>query len=161
MVVEAVSGFFPVHDAARVTENAVAVRAACYDAGIPVIQLQHRHRADGLNTALNEPRAADGRTPVAFVPRTPGFSIVPELDPGDRDIVVTKHRWHGFFGTELLSVLHSLRAEQLIWIGTGTDAPLGLSVFEGYFHDYPSALIADASTCDNEFTHTIRGTHAR
>jgi nicotinamidase-related amidase len=153
MVVDSVSGFFPVYNAAEVTANAVAVRAACYEAGIPVVQLQHRHRADGLNTAPNEPRSPDGRTPAACVPGTPGFSIVPELDPGDRDIVVNKHRWHGFFGTELLAVLHSLRAEQLIWIGGFTDACLGLSVFEGYFHDYPSALIADASTCDNEFTH--------
>jgi nicotinamidase-related amidase len=81
------------------------------------------------------------------------MAIVPELDPGERDIVVNKHRWHGFFGTELLSVLHSLKAEQLLWIGGFTDACLGLSVFEGYFHDYPSALVADASSCDNEFTH--------
>jgi biuret amidohydrolase len=26
-------------------------------------------------------------------------------------------------------------------------------VFEGYFHDYPSALVADAASCTNEFIH--------
>ena len=153
MVVDSVTGFFPAWNTVEVTKNAVAVRQACYDAGVPVVQLQHRHRADGLNVSLNEPRLADGKTPAACVPGTPGAEIVPELQPDGRDIVVTKHRWHGFFGTELLSILHSLRAEQIIWIGGFTDACLGLSVFEGYFNDFSCALVADASTCDNEFTH--------
>jgi biuret amidohydrolase len=152
-VVDSTTGFYKACNLDEVTANAVRVRQACYDAGIPVIQLQHRHRADGMNVALNEARREDGVTPWACVPGTPGYEIVPEMDPGDRDIVVTKHRWHGFFGTELLSVLHNLKAEQLLWTGGFTDACLGLSVFEGYFHDYPSALVLDASTCDNEFTH--------
>jgi nicotinamidase-related amidase len=153
MIVDSVTGFFPIYNPEEITRNAVRVREACYEAGIPVVQLQQRYRSDGLNAALNEPRQADGITPTSAVEGTPGMAIVPELDPGERDIVVNKHRWHGFFGTELLSVLHSLKAEQLLWIGGFTDACLGLSVFEGYFHDYPSALVADASSCDNEFTH--------
>jgi nicotinamidase-related amidase len=153
MVVDSVTGYFPVYNPEEVTANVVRVRDACYRAGIPVVQLQHRYRADGRNAALNEPRRADGITPCACVEGTPGYAIVPELDPGDRDIVVNKHRWHGFFGTELLSVLHALKAEQLIWVGGFTDACLGLSVFEGYFHDFPAALIADAASCDNAFTH--------
>ena len=153
MVVDSVEGFFPVYNARQVTDNVVRVREACYQAEIPVVQLQHRHRRDGSNVALCEPRRADGVTPAACVEGTPGFEIVAELAPGERDIVVTKHRWHGFFGTELLSVLHGLGAEQIVWVGGFTDACLGLSVFEGYFHDFPCALIANAASCDNEFAH--------
>lgn len=153
MVVDSVEGFFPVYNAREVTANVVRVREACYQSGIPVVQLQHRHRRDGSNVALYEPRLDDGVTPAACVEGTPGFEIVPELAPGDRDVVVTKHRWHGFFGTELLAVLHGLEAEQILWVGGFTDACLGLSVFEGYFHDFPCALVADAASCDNEFAH--------
>src|SRR5437667_6500889 len=114
MIVDSVTGFFPVYNPEEVTANVVRVRDACYRSGIPVIQLQHRYRADGRNAALNESRREDGVTPCAAVEGTPGYAIVPELDPADRDIVVHKHRWHGFFGTELVSVLHALMAEQLI-----------------------------------------------
>jgi biuret amidohydrolase len=153
MINDSVTGFFPIYNPDEVTRKAVRVRQACYEAGIPVVQLQHTYRRDGMNAALNEPRQADGITPGGAIEGTHGCAIVDELDPGDRDIVVRKHRWHGFFGTELLSVLHSLKAEQLLWIGGFTDACLGLSVFEGYFHDFPSALVVDAISCDNEFTH--------
>lgn len=153
MVVDSLTGFYPVEHADELIGNAVRVRDACYAAGIPVVQLQHRARADGRTAMLNEPLLADGVTPASSVPGTPGFEIVPELAPQGRDIVVTKHRWHGFFGTELHSVLRSLGAEQLVWIGAFTDCCLSLSVFEGYAHDYPSALVLDAAGCDNEFTH--------
>jgi nicotinamidase-related amidase len=153
MVVDSTTGFFPVYNANEVTRNAALVRAACHRAGIPVVQLQHCNRADGAGVALNEPLREDGTTPASSVPGTPGFEIVPELAPGDLDIVVTKPRHAGFFGSELQSTLEGLGAEQLVWVGGFTDCCLGLSVFQGYFRDYPSALILDAATCDNEFTH--------
>jgi nicotinamidase-related amidase len=153
MVVDSLTGFYPVQNADEVIRNAVRVREACYTAGIPVVQLQHLASADGRTAMLNEPRLADGVTPAASVPGTPGFEIVPQLAPAGRDIVVTKHRWQGFFATELQSVLRKLGAEQLVWIGTFTDCCLSLSVFESYAHDYPSALVLDAAGCDNEFTH--------
>jgi nicotinamidase-related amidase len=34
-----------------------------------------------MNVALNEARREDGVTPWACVPGTPGYEIVPELDP--------------------------------------------------------------------------------
>jgi nicotinamidase-related amidase len=153
MVVDCVDAFLPVYNPEEYVANVVRVREACYRAGIPVIQLQQTYRRDGLNALLGEPRLDDGVTPAAMVEGTPGWEIVPELDPGTRDIIVAKSRWHGFFGTALLAILRTLGAEQLVWVGGFTDACLGLSVFEGYFNNYPCALVADACSCDNEFTH--------
>ena len=107
MVVDSLTGFYPVQDPEALIRNAVRVREACHAAGIPVVQLQHRARADGRTAMLNEPRLADGVTPASSVPGTPGFEIMPELAPEGRDIVVAKHRWHGFFGTELHSILQT------------------------------------------------------
>lgn len=153
MVVDSVTGFWPVHNPEETIDNVGRVRDACYAAGVPVVQLQHTNRPDGLNAVLNEARMEDGVTPAACVAGTPGHAIVRELDPAGRDFVVQKSRWHGFFATELLTVLRSLGTEQLLWTGVFTDACLGLSVFEGYFNDYPSALVADAASCTNPFTH--------
>jgi biuret amidohydrolase len=153
VVVDCVDGFLPVYNPEEYVSNVARVREACYRMGIPVVQLQHTYRPDGLNALLGEPRLDDGATPAAMVEGTPGWQIVPELDPGTRDVVIPKSRWHGFFGTELLPILRGLQVEQLIWVGGFTDACLALSVFEGYFNDYPSALVVDACSCDNEFTH--------
>jgi nicotinamidase-related amidase len=152
MVADSVTGFWPVCNPDELVRNVNRVRDACYRAGIPVVQLQHTNRRDGINTMLGEARDASGR-PLACVEGTPGWQIVAALDPGDTDVVVRKSRWHGFFGTELLSVLHGLRAEQLVWVGGFTDCCLGLSVFEGYANDYPCALIADAASCTTAFIH--------
>lgn len=152
MVVDSVIGFWPVHDPHGLVRAVVRLREACHAAGVPVVQLQHLYRADGLNAALDEARHPDG-TPRACVEGTPGAAIVPELDPGDRDVVVRKHRWHGFLGTELEAVLHGLGAEQLLWAGTFTDCCVSLSVFEAYMRDYRNALVVDAMSCANPFTH--------
>jgi len=152
MVVDSVTGWWPVYNALQVTDNVIALRDASYRAGVPVIQLKHTYRADGLDAPLNEARHPDG-TPQACVEGTPGAAFVPGLEPDGRDIVIRKSRWHGFFGTELTSVLHQLRAEQLVWAGCFTDACVLLSVFEGFHHDYPAALAADACSCTNEFVH--------
>jgi biuret amidohydrolase len=153
MVVDSVTGFWPVYNPDETIANVARVRDACYAAGVPVVQLQHCNRPDGLNAVLNESRLEDGVTPGACVPGTPGFEIVDGLQPVDRDIVVRKSRWHGFFGTELASILRRLDTEQILWTGVFTDACLALSVFEGYFHDYPCGLVADAASCTNEFIH--------
>lgn len=152
MVVDSVTGFWPVYNPGELVDNVMRVRDACYRAGIPVVQLQHTNRRDGTNTMLNEARD-DAGVPLACVEGTPGWRIVPELEPNGRDIVVRKSRWHGFFGTELLSILHGLRAEQLIWAGGFTECCVGLSVFEAYAHDYSCALVADAASCTTAFTH--------
>lgn len=152
MVVDSVTDFWPVYNPQELIASVARVRQACYAADIPVVQLQQTYRPDGLNALLNEARDRNG-TPLACVEGTPGWRIVPELDPGDRDVVVRKSRWHGFFATELLTVLRRLKAEQLIWTGCFTDACLMLSMFEAYFHDFPAALVADAASCSNPFVH--------
>lgn len=135
----------------------MGVRQACYGAGVPVIHLKqtYERQCRGLDAALQEGRLDDGITPAASLEGTPGWQIVERLKPGDRDIVVRKHRWDGFFGTKLPAVLHSLRAEQLVWIGGFTDACLLTSVFSAYFHDYPVALVADAASCGTELNHKM------
>jgi hypothetical protein len=40
-VVDSTTGFYRACNVDEVTANAVRVRQACYDAGIPVVQLQH------------------------------------------------------------------------------------------------------------------------
>ena len=154
MVADSVTGANPVFNPEELTSNIVRIREACYAADIPVVQLQHQYRRDGLDAPLNEPRDSSG-VPLALVEGTTGSAIVPALDPRERDIVVKKHRWHGFFGTELDSVLRSLGAQQIIWVGGFTDCCVSLSVFEGYARDYTAALILDATSCDNPFTHKV------
>ncbi len=151
------TGMYSVYNTKEYLSNAVAVRDACYKAGVPVVQIKqtYERKSYGHDAPLNEVRLEDGQTPGASFEGTHGWEIVSALDPGERDIVMHKHRWDAFFGTKLPSILHSLRAEQLIWIGGFTDACLLTSVFSGYFYDYPTALVADAASCATELSHKM------
>ncbi len=151
------TGMYSVYNPEEYVANAVRVREACYKAGIPVIQLKQTYEREcrGYDAPLNEVRLEDGVTPGASFEGTHGWEIVSALAPGERDIVIRKHRWDGFFGTKLLAVLNSLHAEQLVWIGGFTDACLLTSVFSGYCYDYPTALIADAASCATEPSHKM------
>ena len=147
------TGPFPVYNLDEYISNAVRAREACHAAGIPVIHAKQTYSAHGLDAALCEVRLKDGITPRVSVEGTHGHAIISELDPGGSDVVVRKHRWDAFFQTTMLSILHALDAEQLVFLGGFTDACVLTSVFGGYFNDYPCGIICDASSCDNEFTH--------
>ena len=151
------TGMYTVYNPQEYLENAVRLRQACYDAGVPVVQVKQTYEplCRGHDAPLQEVRLEDGVTPAASLQGTPGWQIVDDLDPGDRDIVVLKHRWDGFFGTKLPEVLRSLKAEQLVLIGGFTDACLLTTAFSAYCCNYPVALVADAASCSTELSHKM------
>ena len=152
MVNDSVYGHWPVWNPQQLVANVAAVRDVCHRHDTPVIQLTHVHRVDGVDEHLGVP-PAETRLPAACADGTWGAQVVGELQPLRGDVVVRKNRWHGFFGTDLLTVLRGLGTQQTLWVGGFTDCCVSLSVFEAYAHDYPVGVVADATACDNEFTH--------
>jgi nicotinamidase-related amidase len=149
------TGFYTVYNVDEYAANAVAVRDACRSAGIQVIHAKHAYANHGKDAILNEMRLDDGVTPAASVEGTWGHQIIDPLDPGDRDLVVRKHRWDAFYNTTMLNVLHALKAEQIVFIGGFTEACVATSVFGAYFNDYPCAVVVDAASCDNPLAHKV------
>src|SRR5207247_5678731 len=61
-------------------------------AGEPVVYLTDNHLPDDSEFQMFPPHAIAG---------TKGAEIVPELAPGNDDVVIPKRRYSGFFGTDL------------------------------------------------------------
>jgi len=74
----------------------------CRDAQIKVIYTAHVHRRDGCDMGLFDDMHPPIANRVALVDGTPGVDIYPELAPAPGEHVIKKHRYSGFFGTDLL-----------------------------------------------------------
>ena len=73
----------------------------CRDAGIKVIYTAHVHRHDGSDMGLFDDMHPPIANRHALVDGTPGVEIYPELAPAVGEHVIKKHRYSGFFGTDL------------------------------------------------------------
>jgi len=97
-----------------------------------------RHLLLGAGQAL--PGGAEGRF---LVRDTWNTDIVSELEPRAEDIVVYKHRFSGFFETELDEVLKKLGIKYLIVTGCTTSVCVESTVRDAMFRDYSCLLLAD------------------
>jgi isochorismate hydrolase len=77
----------------------------CRDAQIKVIYTAHVHRRDGCDMGLFDDMHPLIANRAALVDGTPGVDIYPELAPAPGEHVIKKHRYSGFFGTDLDIIL--------------------------------------------------------
>jgi nicotinamidase-related amidase len=70
--------------------------------------------------------------------------ILPALAPQRDEPVVIKHRYSGFFGTDLESVLRGLRAETLFVCGVNTNNCVLATVYDAFSRDFRIVVLSDA-----------------
>ena len=136
------------------------VLKAARRAGIPVVYLKMAFRPDlsdiGPEGAPNRDRhlffgagqavdAPDGTKGRVLIRDTWNTQIVAPLEPAPQDTVVYKHRFSGFFETELDAVLRSLGATTLIFTGCTTSVCVESTIRDAMFRDYRCLLLADCS----------------
>ena len=68
-----------------------------------------------------------------------------EVKPEERDIIVQKHRWSAFAGTDLDLVLRSHGIQTLIMTGGATNVCMGTTAHDGFFLDYYIVMPEDCS----------------
>jgi len=111
------------------------LKAACREAGRPVLYLQHTHRPDGSDAGLIAkvfpPIMAMGHC----VDGTWDQEIIDELRPEIGDIIIKKHRFSGFYHTQLEDVLRSLGVEQLIVAGIATNICVESTIRDAFYRD--------------------------
>jgi ureidoacrylate peracid hydrolase len=127
-------------------------------AGIPIVYLKMGFHADLSNAggpdAPNFVRhrrmhvgdattAPDGSPSRILIRDTWNTDIVPELTPEPGDSVVWKHRYSGFFETELDAVLKSYSARTLVVTGCTTSICVESTVRDAFFRDYQCLLLED------------------
>jgi ureidoacrylate peracid hydrolase len=112
------------------------------DAGSPGSpnRIKHRPLALGETTA-----APNGRTGRILVEGTWNAEILPELTPRQGDLVVPKHRYSGFFETNLDSILRARGIQHLIVTGCTTSVCVESTVRDAMFRDYHCVVLEDCT----------------
>lgn len=85
----------------------------------------------------------------------PGDTIVPDIAPEPRDIVIAKQKPSAFFGTPLLSYLVLLQADSLIVAGTTTSGCVRASVLDAFSHNYRVTLVEEGCFDRSQASHAI------
>jgi len=136
------------------------VLAAAHTAGMKVIYLKMEHRPDLSDAggpdsphwlkhrplALGEPVSPpDGGESRILIRDTWNTAVVSELAPADSDIVVSKHRYSGFYQTDLDSILKTLGVKYLIVTGCTTSVCVESTIRDAMYRDYSCVLLADCT----------------
>jgi ureidoacrylate peracid hydrolase len=112
------------------------------DAGSPDSPNYARHVMFGAGTAVRAPNGVESRI---LIRDTWNTDIVPELTPEAGDIVLYKHRYSGFYQTELDAILKQLGIKYLIVTGCTTSICVESTIRDAMFRDYSCVLLADCA----------------
>ncbi len=118
--------------------------ACCREQGIPVIYTAHVHRPGGYDQGLLAHAPAIGRGD-ALVDGSPGVAIFPEVAPRDGEIVISKHRFSAFHGTDLEIVLRGLGVNTVVITGVTTENCCHATARDAFFRDFQVVFLADAT----------------
>ena len=125
--------------------NLQRLLAHARQSGMTVIYTVHAHRADGCDRGMFAavwPQIAEG---ACLVDGQPGVDVVAELKPKKDEVVIKKHRYSAFFGTDLDMILRSADIDTVAVTGVTTENCCHATARDAMFNGYRVAFIADAS----------------
>ena len=128
------------HAGVKIIYLKMGFRPDLSDLGAPDSPNRVRHLMFGVGKTV---RAPDGTESRLLIRDTWNTDIVPELKPQRADVVVYKHRFSGFYQTDLDATLKQLRVKYLIVTGCTTSVCVESTVRDAMFRDYACVLLAD------------------
>ncbi len=137
----------PVLDAARAAEIPVIYlnmehEPDLSDAGPPEGPHRIKHQPLALGDKVDAP---DGSSSRILIRDTWNTENVPEIAPEPGDIVMAKHRYSGFYDTELDDVLRGLGVTHLLVTGCTTSVCVESTVRDATFRDYTCIVLEDCT----------------
>jgi ureidoacrylate peracid hydrolase len=112
------------------------------DAGHPDAPNWIKHRPLRAGEAITAP---DGTPSRILIRDTWNTEIVTGLAPEPGDIVLYKHRYSGFYKTDLDNVLESRSIKNLIFTGCTTSVCVESTIRDAMFRDYTCLLLTDCT----------------
>lgn len=135
------------------------------NSGVPVIFIRTEH------DELTDSAAWNGRygqavkkDPSELSCRTGSWGAeLHKISPQEGEVVITKHRYSGFVGTNLNLILSSLRRRSLLFTGVATNICVESTLRDGLSHDYFVTLIEDCCAAYSAEDHdaTVRNVSKR
>jgi ureidoacrylate peracid hydrolase len=115
---------------------------ACRDVGMPTIFVQTIHYPWTDSPSWVRRLEKDGGDSVCR-PGTWGAQFYAGIQPQEGDIVIMKHRYSAFLGTDLDMILRSRGIRSLLISGVGTNVCVESTLRDGYMRDYYIVLLED------------------
>lgn len=112
------------------------------DLGPPDSPNRLRHIAFGVGETMETPNGTTGRM---LIRETWNTDIVDELSPETEDTIVYKHRFSGFYETELHDRLQAFGVKYLFFTGCTTSVCVESTIRDAMFRDYHCLLLEDCT----------------
>jgi ureidoacrylate peracid hydrolase len=120
----------------------MAFRSDLSDAGAPDSPNWLKHLPMKAGESITAP---DGGPSRVLIRDTWNTEIVDELSPEPGDIVVYKHRFSGFFETDLDAILKNWGILNLVFTGCTTSVCVESTIKDAMFRDYHCLLLEDCT----------------
>ncbi|MEU5683762.1 isochorismatase family protein [Streptomyces venezuelae] len=124
------------HPSQEIVERSAALAAAFRERGLPVVLV----RVTGGAPGRTEGPARGGDVPADWA------DLEPELGRTDTDVVVTKHQWGAFYGTDLDLQLRRRGVTQVVLAGIATSIGVESTARAAHEHGYHVTVAVDAVT---------------
>lgn len=150
----------PISDIQAVVEPTERVLSAARRAGMQIVYLKMEFEPDLSNAGSEEApnlvrhrhlgigdpvQAPDGREGRILIKDTWNTEILPQLAPLEGDILVSKHRFSGFFETDLDEILKERAITSLVFTGCTTSVCVESTLRDAFFRDYQCLLLEDCT----------------
>lgn len=141
-------------EATRQVPTIRRVIEAFHAAELPVIFLAYEVGVQGRNFPITETLVPIGEDVANYANSIlQEVAIFEDLAPDERDLVVLKHCYSGFHGTELDLVLRGLDISTLVISGTMTNYCCGATAREAFWHGYKVVFGSDINSTDDPQLH--------
>ena len=141
-------------EATRQVPTIRRVIGAFHAAELPVIFLAYEVGVQGRNFPITETLVPIGEDVANYASSIlQEVAIFEDLAPEERDLVVLKHCYSGFHGTELDLVLRGLEISTLVISGTMTNYCCGATAREAFWHGYKVLFGSDINSTDDPQLH--------
>jgi nicotinamidase-related amidase len=139
------------HGSADVIANAIKLAERCRAKGSTVVLVRVAFAADGSDR-VQTPTDAQ---PPASPPAADWSEIVPELGPKAGDLVVTKHQWGAFYGTELELQLRRRGIKTIVIGGISTNFGVESTARDAYERAFALVFVEDATAAMSAEAHAF------
>jgi len=131
------------HSSDKVVENARKLIEKCREKGIMIVLV----RVSFSNDAKDR---LSPKTDISSQVRTMSADfdvLVPQLEPDKADLIITKHQWGAFYGTELDLQLRRRNIDTIILGGISTNIGVESTARDAYERGYNQVFVEDATSC--------------
>jgi maleamate amidohydrolase len=123
--------------------------AAARAAGLPIFYTTGDTREGSKPGAIKATNRRGGKDSAN------AFDIRPEWAPQSGDVVITKQRASGFYGTPLLAHLTQLRIDTVIVIGESTSGCVRASTVDGYSNGFHMVMAEECCFDRSDISHKV------